>query len=230
MQSGEVKVFEVEMDTQPLNSALRFKLSIEQTPMGSGPILNISYSKRLIHDLTVGVDYTYLPTGGLVMLSGTGRLEWSMMNRAIASRHRRRVTRIKNRIREIKRYRDLLPEESATLNQFLFEPRSVLTAVVQSQNIELSYVYQVTEKFALATALTFAKGMQQNQGFESSLKLGYAFESDFVSAKGQVTDLTTLDSLLEQKISDRLGIVLSSHADLSKDFYTFGLGINYVLD
>lgn len=230
-QHGEIRVFEAELSTNPLDSQLNFKLSIEQTPMGSGPILNVSYSKRIMRDFSVGIDYSYLPTNGAAMLGATARLEWSKLNPNIAEAFHKRTTRIKNRIKDIRKVRDLDPEEMATFKEVTFEPRCVLTMTLQSHNFEFTYSYKPTDKFALGSALTFAQNPQPgSEGFESSWKFGYTFESGFVSAKGVVTDLNTFDSLLEQKLGEHIGVVLSSQADLAKDLYTFGLGINYVVE
>lgn len=157
------------------------------------------------------------------------RLEKSMLqNPVLYDLLRQRKNRVNLRLKNIKKVRPIIPEEQEILDEVLFEPKCFASANFQSGNLELTYTNQLSKKLGLSTSLTIAQPppFQQKPGYTAVWKAGFKFSTNHITAKGIITDFTVFESTLEQKMHEILTISLSSQADISKDLYNFGVGID----
>lgn len=224
-----MKSFSIEGNHKGRENVANFKFSFEDHPQGSGIYFELGYVKRLLHLLAVGYNLTYIPSNAAVIMGGCIRIEKSMLeDPELYSLLKQRKTRVKNRLKNIKKVRPIIPDEQEILDEVLFEPKCFATANFQSGNIELTYTNQISKKLGLSTSLTISppSPFQQRPGYSAAWKAGFKFSTGHVTAKGIVTDFTVFESILEQKMHDLLTVSVSSQSDISKDLYNFGVGID----
>lgn len=229
----ESTAVELEISKSDRDSSVGVKYAHQQTPQGGGGGIELTFVRRILPDLMIGLHGMLLPQQGRFMNSFSVRYEKYSGTAQEEADWERNLAKARAKVETLTEEDPLTAYDSCVLAAAFFKPKWIVSANVSplQQSLELGYVNKLSSSITIGTQFSIHPAPPGPQGGPPSLKaswgVGYEYNAEpNTSVKVALTNLSNVSCVYEDSLTEFLGVSVSAVADWPKDTYKTGFGVS----